>query len=270
TYSGIIGGLKQALPLLPGTNALVSRPSKAACYALLSNLYLNTREYATAGKYADSALQLYDTLINFNSVSTSAAIPFARFNREVIFSSASYGHRRFNLTNGKIDSILFSSYSNNDLRKSLYFKASGAPGQFGFKGTYEGNTVGSLFNGFTTAEMMLIKAESAARNSEPGLAMQVLNTLLKTRWRNGTYINFTAANAAEALDIILRERRKELVARGKRWYDLRRLNKEPGRETVLKRKVGGTIIELLPGRKRYTFYIPYTVIQETGMLQNER
>ncbi len=270
TYQEIINSLQQSLLLLPEAATPVSRPSKAGAYALLSNVYLNMRQYSKAGLYADSALQLHSILIDYNTVSVSAAIPFAQFNKEVIFSSAMLGHRRFNLTNLKVDSVLYGSYAINDLRRTLYYKASGSAGQFGFKGNYEGNTYGQLFNGFTTAEMMLIKAEAAARNNDKVSALQILNALLRTRWKTGIYTDYTAVDAAEALTIVLKERRKELAGRGKRWYDLRRLNKETGRQTTIRRKVAGTIIELLPGSKRYTFYIPYAVIAENGMEQNER
>ncbi|RYE19681.1 MAG: RagB/SusD family nutrient uptake outer membrane protein [Sphingobacteriales bacterium] len=270
TYDSIIAGLQHALPMLPATAVRVSRPSKAAAYALLSNLYLNMRAYDKAGEYADSALRLHEMLINYNSVSASAAVPFAQFNSEVIFGSAITGHRRFNLANGKVDSSLYDSYASNDLRKTLYYRASGSPGQYGFKGNYEGNTYGALFNGFTSAEMLLIKAEAAARAGQPTEAMEWLNRLLITRWKTGSFVPFTAADEGEALDIVLRERRKELVGRGKRWYDLRRLNTEAGRATVLKRKTGGNEILLPPTSKRYTFLIPYQVVNETGMQQNER
>jgi hypothetical protein len=50
------------------------------------------------------------------------------------------------------------------------------------------------------------------------------------------YIPITAGSSDEASQLILQERRKELLFRGLRWIDIKRLNKE-GAGIVLKRKV---------------------------------
>ncbi|MGI8583213.1 MAG: RagB/SusD family nutrient uptake outer membrane protein, partial [Chitinophagaceae bacterium] len=64
--------------------------------------------------------------------------------------------------------------------------------------------------------------------------------------------------------------RKELVFRGQRWFDLRRLNKDPRFAKTLTRKLNGKITELPANDPRYTEYIPLDVIGFTGMQQNMR
>ncbi|MFP9100715.1 RagB/SusD family nutrient uptake outer membrane protein [Flavobacterium sp. RHBU_24] len=89
-------------------------------------------------------------------------------------------------------------------------------------GSYDGSPL--PFSGIATDEIYLIKSECLARAGKFTEAMQVLNTLLEKRWIAGTFFPLSATGTA-ALDIILSERRKELVLRGLRWSDLRRLNK---------------------------------------------
>ncbi|RYE20520.1 MAG: hypothetical protein EOP51_17685, partial [Sphingobacteriales bacterium] len=189
TYEQIIQDLNIAVAHLPALNAPLSRPSKQAAYALFANLYLSMENYNKAGLYADSALQLGAQLINYNTVSTSAAIPFAQFNNETIMSIAMSGHARFNPTNGKVDAVFYNSYSNNDLRKKIFFRAAGTPGQFAFKGNYQGNTTGNLFCGFTTAEMLLVRAEASARQNAKDSAMADINRLLKNRIEAASFTN---------------------------------------------------------------------------------
>jgi hypothetical protein len=100
--------------------------------------------------------------------------------------------------------------------------------------------------------------------------MADLNALLIKRWKTGTFIPFTATNADDALAKILDERRKELVLRGTRWMDLRRLNKDSRFAKTVLRKLYGITYLLPPNDNRYTFYIPQSVIDISGIQQNQR
>ena len=118
--------------------------------------------------------------------------------------------------------------------------------------------------------MYLIRAEAAARAGLKDSALADLNRLLSTRWKTGTFVPYAAGSADQALDIILAERRKELIMRGTRWFDLRRLNKEPRFAKTLVRIQNSTTYTLSPNDNRYTFLIPAQVIALTGMQQNTR
>jgi hypothetical protein len=269
TYAQIISDFKEAAALLQVNVPITSRPSKAAAFAALARTCLSMEEYGLAGLYADSCLQLYNTLINYNTLSQTSATPFARFNAEVLLQTQYSGYSMLNTTNWRADSLLYRSYNANDLRLKLFFTNTGT-NPYGFKGAYNASTSSSNFNGLATDEVYLIRAESKARAGNIEGAMNDLNTLLSTRWKTNTYIQMTAATADEALSQILAERRKELVGRGLRWFDLRRLNKDAHFAKTLIRKIGTNTYTLSPNDKRYTFYIPQNVINLSGIQQNER
>jgi hypothetical protein len=199
-------------------------------------------------------------------VSTSSQYPFYRWNPEVIFSAASYpsgpaaaGYRCH------VDSLLFRSYETNDLRKTLFFKY----GDY-FFGTYDQN--GFCFAGISTAEMFLARSECLARAGNVDSAMADLNHLLQTRWAARTFVPYIATDANDALQQILRERRKELLFRGVRWVDLRRLNKDPRTaHTTLTRTVKGVVYTLPPDDARWVLPIPdYVISFNPQMPQNVR
>lgn len=272
TYRQIIKDLTEASLLLPVATLSPARPGRPAAYAALARVYLAMHDYSMAGKYADSCLQISRTLINYNTLDPNATAPFTRFNPEVIFSSTVSGAAALNLTNFRADTFLYNSYHVNDLRKRLFFRTNGtgAAVSYSFKGSYDGTTAGSLFNGPAVNEMYLTRAECFARSGNTTLAINDLNTLLVTRWRTGTFIPFTALTADDALIKILSERRKELVARGLRWFDLRRLNQDTRFSKTLIRKVNGVTYMLPPNDPKYTFYIPSGVVALSGMEQNKR
>lgn len=272
TYRRITDDLTEASLLLPVTVTPVSRPSRAAAFSALARVYLIMGEYEATRKYADSSLQLNSTLLNYNSLDPNAAAPFTRFNREVIFPSTVQVAGALSVTNWRVDTVLYQTYPPNDLRKKLFFRTngSGAATYYTFKGSYDGTTSGSVFNGLTVAEMYLTRAECYARQGKITEAMNDLNALLITRWKTGTYIPFSAISADDALAKVLLERRKELVARGLRWFDLRRLNPDPRFAKTLTRQISGVQYQLAPNDTRYTFYIPSAVIALTGIEQNKR
>lgn len=266
TYDKIIADLKESAALLPVTPLSAPRASKPAAYALLARTYLWMGDYTNAGLYADSCLQLYHTLLNYNTVDASAGYPFDALNAEVIFARGSaLGEPLYNWT-AKIDSFLIQSYDTNDLRKTLFFIDNGN-GSFGFKGYYAGEM--SLFTGVATDEMYLTRAECLARQGKISEAMDDLNALLSNRYKAGSFVPLTAGSTTEAVRLILMERRKELLMRELRWMDIKRLNKE-GAGITLIRKEGGETYTLEAGDLRYALPIPEDVIAASGMQQNER
>jgi hypothetical protein len=224
-------------------------------------------KYKQALFYADSTLLLNDSLIDYNSVDPSKPYPFARFNSEVLFSSVSQFPGMLSPTNYKVDSVLYNSYDSNDLRKELFFTPNG-PGTIGFRGSYDGSN--APFNGYATDEIYLIKAECEARQGLVESSMATLNKLLVTRWKTNTFQPFTSTSIDDALNKILTERRKELIQRSRRWFDLRRLNKDSRFAKTLKRVENGVTYTLPPADPRYVFLIPAQVIDLTGMQQNTR
>ena len=134
---------------------------------------------------------------------------------------------------------------------------------------YGGPTFLYPFGGLATDEVYLIKAECLARKGQVSESISVLNQLLIKRWKTGTFIPLTAINAQDALSKILTERRKELVFRGIRWTDLKRLNRENA-NISLTRTLNGQTFTLLPNELRYVFPIPDDELSQSNIQQNPR
>lgn len=269
TWQRIITDFKQASELLSAQVDILSKPTKQAAFAMLSRSFLTMGDYESAYLYADSCLQIQHDLINYNTLNTAANTPFTRFNKEVIFSSTTLGVSMLGVNNWRCDSLLFNSYHINDLRRAAFFKSNGS-GTYGFKGNYDGTTSSAYFNGPAVDEIYFIRAECLARRGDISNALQDLDAVLSQRWKTGTFSSSAASTPEEALELILEERRKELVMRSIRWFDLRRLNKELRYAKTLKRKLNGVEYILPPNSPRYTHYIPLDVISITAMPQNDR
>ncbi len=265
SYEQVLSDLKQAIELLPGTPVHVMRPSKPAAYGLMSRTLLFMRRYDQAELYADSALQLKSTLLDYNTLNAAATFPIPQFNVEVLMENR-FGSAPLNNSRAKIDSVLYASYATNDLRKTVFFRNNNN-GTYGFKGSYEGGA--TFFVGVAVDEMYLIKAECLARRNAVPEAMAVLNSLLIKRWKAGTFIPFTATNKNDALQLILRERRKELLMRSLRWADVKRLNKE-GHNMTMRRRLNNIDYILPPNDLRYALPIPEDIIELAGIPQNPR
>ncbi len=166
-----------------------------------------------------------------------------------------------------VDTQLYGMYKPNDLRKEIYFMKNSL-GNYNVKRGYLGG--GSYpFTGMATVEIYLIKAECLVRSGNNASAIEVMNDLLIKRYAKGKYVPIENMDNNSLLAFILDERRKELVWRGLRWTDLKRLNKE-GSGIELKRQVGNENYTLPANSKRYTFPIPDDEIAFSHIIQNER
>lgn len=266
TYDQVIKDLEEAIALLPLTVPHVMRPSKTAANALLARVYLAMGKYDKAFIYANASLQQQSTLLDYNNLNTTVNYPFSPYHTEVLHESLIPAPDPIYNSKAKIIPELLQMYNENDLRKKLFFSKN-ADGSYSFKGSYEGSA--NLFSGLSTDEVYLMRAECLARVGKVQEAMNDLNTLLQKRWKSGTFITLTASNPQEALTIILNERRKELLMRGLRWMDLKRLNKE-GANITITRHLNNTVYVLPAEDLRYALPIPEDVIALTGMMQNPR
>lgn len=264
-YDRILIDLKEAAHLLPTSQTInkFNRPTKQAAYAFLSRVYLSMSNYDSALYYADNALNFNNTLVNFNDLNAFDESPL-NFNSEILIMKKSSTY--FHFYGSRVDTDLFNSYDINDLRKYVYFNelATGVR----FKGSYY--YYPDLFTGLAIDELYLTKAECFARKGDIVSALTDLNALLQTRWREGEFTPYTAVDAEDALTKIITERRKELLFRGLRWTDLRRLNLDNRFAKSLHREVDGQIFELPPNDKRYIYPIPPDEILYNSLAQNPR
>lgn len=271
TYAQVLSDAHRAAELLVQPTAVPagSAPTRQAAYGLLARIHLTMGQYTRAALYADSALLLGGALIDYNTLSTTAIAPFGISNQEMVFQSylaqANPASNVITTAGYSIDSVLYGSYAANDLRKVLYFQPNGK--YINRKRGYSGSTL--LSNGIATDELYLIRAEGRARAAADGAALADLNLLLSKRYRAGTFVPLSGLSGAALLDRILQERRKELVWRGLRWNDIRRLNTQ-GMGITLIRRIAGKRYELPPNDRRYALPIPPDVIALSSIEQNQR
>jgi hypothetical protein len=266
TYEQILGDLKMSATLLP-VKSLYLRPTQQAAFAALARVYLAIGSYDSAFTYSNRCLNISADLLDYNTLDPTAG-NIGYLNKEVLFQKlipCNYDYSGFLSYNCLIDQDLFMSYDSNDLRRSLFFSIN-SDSSISFQGNYNNNS--NLFCGLATDEQYLIRAECEVRNGSVSAGMSDLNGLLQTRWTTGTFLPFIATNSDDALSQVLTERRKELLLRGLRWQDLRRLNKDNRFKVTLSRTINSNTYTIAPSSFRYTFPIPDDIIQLSTLKQN--
>lgn len=273
TYLQIISDLEAAAELLPNTVPLNTRPCRPAALGMLANVYLAMGDYPEALAYADQALGLASDLLDYNEIDTSLSFPFPLFgqgNIEILFNAMAAVPTVMNNSNMNADSILLASYDVHDIRKQAFFFTNSSNGRQVFKGSYVGNA-SLMFTGLTTPEILLIRAECNARVGNKPAAVADLNRLRANRIERGFFEPVgNDISMADLLQMVLRERRRELVFRGRRWSDLKRFIKEGRLEEPLKRLLGDHEYLLPVNSSRWAWPIPPDVVRLAGLTQNER
>jgi tetratricopeptide (TPR) repeat protein len=264
-YNRVIADLREAAVLLPQVATFKTNPNQIAATGLLARVLLTIGRYTEALTEARKYLNTSPALIDFNTLTASATYPVKRYNEEVNFHASLFNQSAYGASYARVDDGLFGLYATTDLRRTVFFRNSGA-GNITFKGSYDGSR--SNFAGIATDEIYLIAAECEARAGNTTEALNLLNKLLIKRWRTGSFVPFSANSPGVALALILNERRKELLFRNLRWSDLRRLNLEEQFQTTLSRSVNGQTFQLPPNDNRYVLPLPVKVVQLSGMAQN--
>lgn len=269
-YRLIVNGMKKAIEQLPENTAYQTQPTKTAAYGALARVFLSMEKYNEANQMAVEALKRYDKLLDYNLVNVSAKLPFEIFHEEVVYYGATSNGLLLSESRARIPAGLFDLYEENDLRKQIFFNSNNI-NDIIFKGYYAGKA-GSFFAGIATDELYLIRAECEVRLGELNTGLSLLNRLIETRWKKGMFVPYQASNEEEALIMVLKERRKQLIKRGLRWPDLRRLNKDPRFAQTLVREIdtGSEVqrFQLEPNAVQYVYPIPYPVLELYKYEQN--
>lgn len=266
-YDSIVQDLMTAINLLPAVSSHPTKPNKAGAYGSLARAYLSMREYEQALYYVEALLKIKNDLLDYNSatdLNMAANYPFTQFNKETISYYELTTNTQISVTNAMVDTVLYDAYEEGDLRREAFFK-NAANIYHTFRGTYSGST--KHFGGITVAEANLIQAECLVRLDQPNKAMEVMDHFLRHRYQTGKYESPNLSNRDEVLAFVLLERRKELIFRGLRWIDIKRLNVE-GSDINLIRKINGEEFELPPNSGRFALPLPADIIIQTGMPQN--
>lgn len=256
-YLQVEKDLKIALTHLPVITSQLFSPSKAAGYALMSRLYMGMQRYKEALVYADSCLALKNEVYDYNKLDLGKTYPFTQFNSEVLFVSAGMNYVAMRaVINGGIDTLLYHSYDEQDLRKKAFFIFN-QNRSVRFRGSYYGSS--APFTGLAIDEVLLNKAECLVRRGQVGEGLEVLNGFLVNRYVKNKYIPNNPSDERGALLFVLDERRKQLLMRDVRWWDLKRLNKEGKFLTRIERKMGDDVFILEPNDVRYVLPLPENV-----------
>jgi tetratricopeptide (TPR) repeat protein len=266
----VIKDYEVAIGLLPLEDKIIGRPIRAAAYASLARVYLTMSDFDKAYAYADSCLQLRSDLLDYNELDSGEDLPIPKYNAEILFLAMSGAAGPMNYSNNTVEPGLYNSYEAADLRKKIFFQQrDDIADAYRYRGNYDQNKA-VLFIGLTTSELFLIKAEAAVRLGKFEVGRTALNTLLRSRYRTGSYTEITESDGEMLLSLIIREREKELVFRGRRWSDLKRLNQESRFKKTLTRTVKGQVFTLEPGSLQYAFRLPEPVVTLGNIPQNNR
>jgi tetratricopeptide (TPR) repeat protein len=230
-YDSIVSDIKKAIPDLYEGRPAVYRTNKSSAQSVLARVYLHMGNYTEALKNAEGALSYYNELNDLNTIDTDY-YPEYNINSTGLIQVRS----NFNVTVYSGGKSLYALYISDEL-KSLYdpkdlrfSKMLGAPvaGEFAVNANDAAGWSSSVQQGTSVAEMMLIKAECLARTDKYEDAMDVITALRTKRYESDAVTNgehvATANNKAEAIQLILDERRREFATKGMRFHTIKRVN----------------------------------------------
>lgn len=242
-----------------------TQPSIASVYALLSKYYLMIKDYDKSLHFASRCLEIKSDLLNYNTI-PEGKYPFERYNTEVLFYAQSSGQTMVQESRARVAPELYEMYMASDKRKELFFTIN-ADGYQMFTGDYGKGSSSQKFCGLTTAEVWLTSAECNIRLNKIEEAVEDMHHFIQHRYI-ATDHRLETMEKEEFLHFVLDERRKELIFRGVRWFDLKRLTSEESRVDRLVRKIEGNEITIsIEQLKEFRFALPQSVIDATGIEQ---
>lgn len=238
TYNQIFADLQaseqhavyDAVPSIPW------RVSRCAINALYARIYLLRGQFDKALEYADKALANAPALYDFNKFSYKtpptryAATDFwpamelklcetdAWTMHQILYNYTEWIYPDFANVRTQMaypSQQLMDLYDHeNDLRFRYYYIEHGTRRMssilydgYRYNPWYDGRYLNS---GLTTAEILLIKAESQVRLGQWQDGLATLTPLREARFATGTASELSANNKEEALQAVLKERRREL------------------------------------------------------------
>jgi hypothetical protein len=291
-YDAVFADLAQAVTLLSNVDKVINpaagltRPyiDLAVTYAIQARVYLYAGMWAEAATAATNVINLRP-LVSLNQTAFSG-----------MYNQTSVGEMIWNVQfesgqSGPTFLVYFATNSrsyfrpaleiatiagttgllqSNDIRYNAYFSnVGGALAVTKYKGKGTVSDGNANFIVFHTGEMYLIRAEARAKSSQEALALADLNALRAARITG--YVPVVGLTGTALLDAIADERRRELVAEGHRFFDLKRTS----RMVVRGSTCGNTAISptgdcaLLPTDREWTLPIPESIMNANEkMVQN--
>lgn len=243
TYDFIIRELEESVPLLQEKPLNIYHPNLAFGWGLLSKVYLFHRDWAKAEEAALKSLAINNKLADYNLIENNGGV--ARYrefaddkNPEVLsymwMGSGWTAEAATYYAYGVISPELIALFEPNDLRYSLFFRQTGTTitnyfdiGSGAAIWTPANSTARftHMTVGMRTAEVYLLLAEACARQSKLADAIKNINTVRACRLK-GEYEIAAPSSQHDMMELIITERRKELLFGFHRFFDLKRFNLE--------------------------------------------
>ena len=281
-YNFIQRDIEDALPYLQEKPKDVYHPSLAFAYAFKAKVHLFKREIAKAQEAAEKSLSYNNQIFDLVAYSkqggpTAVAVPAAS-NIEVLSYMYMTGYNEMNFAQSYIISPeLRTLFGTNDGRFNLFFNSTSTTNLDQGSGTaYWGTQYTRFFYptvGMKTTEVYLILAECYARENRFSESVDVLNTLRAKRILSGTVNLEVPTTRKETMELVINERRKELLLGFNRFFDLKRLNTETEYAKTITRVfpiVNKTVPQktytLQPNSRLYIIPFPLSVLQKNPKL----
>ena len=271
-YDFMLNDVKEALPYLPKVSQTALHPNLGAGYAFYSRVYLQMNNYTEALKYADLALaennKLYDWIAFYNANKTLIETPanYTTFTSPMGYNyveNYTYRHGTFSnlTTENSIPVERAQRFEAGDARFLSRWKTFTVGAE-----TYYRRTLSGAFNfgGITTVEVYLIKAECLARANQISGALDVLNTVRKTRIFPASYQDISTTDKTTALRAIFRTKNNELTNTLIPFADARRLNAEGVYPVSYSKTANGNTYTLSSNSHLWTMPFPQGATQNPG------
>ncbi|BDU25088.1 RagB/SusD family nutrient uptake outer membrane protein [Flavobacterium sp. GSB-24] len=271
-YDFILNDVKEALPYLLKVSQTPLHPNLGAGYAFYARVYLQMNNYTEALKYADLALaennKLYDWIGYYNTNKAIIDVPnsYTATTSPMGFNYVENYNYRHGITNN------LSTENSIPVERAQRFETGDARFISRWKiytvgaETYYRRTLSGFFNfgGITTVEVYLIKAECLARAGQISEALNVLNTVRKTRILPASYQDISTTDKTTALNAIFRTKNNELTNTLIPFADARRLNAEGVYKVSYTKTANGTMYTLSSDSHLWTMPFPQGATQNPG------
>ncbi|MCT1524137.1 RagB/SusD family nutrient uptake outer membrane protein [Sphingobacterium hotanense] len=254
-YNQMLADLNEALSDLPDRAENNRHPDKAAVHAVLAMVYLHMRDFEQAGIHADEAMKGSRKLFNLPDY---VGGKITTYPRRVEDTEIFISKKTVQQYNEQLNPELLALFETKDLRLQTYTKISQnslmpAGALLSRKNEIAGVFPNTVDVGPSLPEMYLIKAEVLARKGQYNEAMEVVNELRKFRFKADELTLLSATNPDQALLKVVEERRRELFATGKRWFDQRRFNLDPQLAKAYNRTFKGEAFTLEVNSNRFVY-----------------
>lgn len=243
-YAFIEKDLEESIPYLQVNPKDIYHPSLAFAWAFKAKVHLFKKEFAKAKEAALKALtynnSVYD-LVEYTRLGGPSKVNVpAGVNPEVLSYMYMTGYTEMNFLNYVITTELKDLFGKNDARYNLFFATSGSYVDAGSNTAFWNVKNTAFFYptvGMKSPETWLMLAECYAREGSLKEAMDIINMLRNKRITVASEATLAVPGTIkETMNIIINERRKELLFGFNRLWDLRRLNTEPDYAKTVVRK----------------------------------